>query len=171
MNSQFDILKAIVHYGVPGMKWGIRRNRRTPSTDYSTSRALKKKKSMELSNDEIEKLNRRLQLEKKRDELDPSVLSTGKNVVSKFMGQYGNAVISATAAAASAATVAKILKHSDELFHYGVPGMKCGVRKDRRSGSSRRSSTVKKGLESFKKEVSNGRAWLERFFADDLREN
>lgn len=61
----------LAHYGVVGMKWGVRRARGsvTPSEDHSESRANMKKQPKELSSKELKRLNERLQLEKTNREL------------------------------------------------------------------------------------------------------
>ena len=66
----------IKHYGVKGQKWGVTRERgkngrvtRTTSEDHDTSRRLKSKKPSEMSNKELEAVNRRLQLERTNNEL------------------------------------------------------------------------------------------------------
>lgn len=62
----------IVHFGVKGMKWGVRKDKkaRTPgSEDHETSRKLKKTKLRDLSNKELQTLNNRLQLERTNNDL------------------------------------------------------------------------------------------------------
>lgn len=56
------------HYGVKGMKWGVRKKRGrksypNSSKDYARSAKLSRKKMHELSNDDIRFLNNRLELE------------------------------------------------------------------------------------------------------------
>lgn len=58
----------LAHYGVKGMKWGVRRRRGlgghvVKSEDKETADALKKRKPATMSNAELRKLNERLQLE------------------------------------------------------------------------------------------------------------
>lgn len=54
----------IQHYGVKGMKWGVRRDRRTRgSEDHRTAKKLKKKRLSEMSNTELNTLNKRMRLE------------------------------------------------------------------------------------------------------------
>lgn len=60
---------SLAHYGVKGMRWGVRRASRTPSSDHAETRDLLKKKNMELSTPELKKINNRLQLEKTKNEL------------------------------------------------------------------------------------------------------
>lgn len=77
------------HYGVLGMKWGVRRNR-TSSSDHSRSRELKKKKLHELSDEELRTLNNRLNLEQNYKRLNPSAVDVGSRWVGNYLNKYGN---------------------------------------------------------------------------------
>lgn len=65
------------HYGKKGMKWGVVRERgsdgrvtsKVVSEDHARSRELKAKPRSQMSNKELEDLNKRLQLEKTNNEL------------------------------------------------------------------------------------------------------
>lgn len=68
----------LAHYGIKGMKWGIRKDRRggrkpTASRDKREARRLMKqtykKGTQSLSNKELERLNKRMQLEQSHKEL------------------------------------------------------------------------------------------------------
>lgn len=77
MLIKIDGDEALAHYGVLGMKWGVRRpvgsdglvKRRARSEDSQAARQLKPKRQSEMSNSELRKLNERLQLEKTNREL------------------------------------------------------------------------------------------------------
>lgn len=82
-----DTLK---HFGVPGMRWGVRRSRSSSSSssskkskgsktsdDYKESRRLKKMKSKKLSNKELQDLNKRLNLERQYKDLTPGTIRKG----------------------------------------------------------------------------------------------
>ena len=69
------------HYGVLGMKWGVRRARRQPSADATEAKALKKKKLNELSNAELRKLNDRMNLERNYSQLNPGSIKKGAKYV------------------------------------------------------------------------------------------
>lgn len=128
----------LAHYGVLGMKWGRRKNssgsytttgrkakNKYESKDSKAVRKLRKKKLNQLSNDELKKLNNRLQLEKQFKELKRSdtsagkkfvqelLISTGKsaaqNLVSKGVNSAINVGLGAAAGKASDPTVAAIL--------------------------------------------------------------
>ena len=103
--------KVIYHYGIKGMRWGIRRKRPTgpPSEDHVTVTNLRKKRTQELSNKELETINKRLNLERNYKSLKNEETSIGQDYVSKFMKNYGKQVVSGLATAAAGATVSIIL--------------------------------------------------------------
>lgn len=53
----------LYHHGVKGMRWGVRKSRRTASEDSVKVQNIKKKKINEMSNQELRDANNRLQLE------------------------------------------------------------------------------------------------------------
>lgn len=74
------------HYGILGMKWGVRRSReqlararakREGSDDYKTAKKLSKKKRKDLSNAELKTINERKQLENQNKQLNPKNVSKG----------------------------------------------------------------------------------------------
>lgn len=83
------------HYGVKGMRWGYRKTdrggyvrsgrppkgkpRRTPSRDYEETRKLMEKKPKELSDNELSRINKRLQLETKYKSLTPGTVKKGND--------------------------------------------------------------------------------------------
>ena len=95
----------LYHHGVKGMKWGVRRANRQPSSDSAEAKALKKKKLDELSNAELRKLNDRMNLERNYSQLNPSVIKRGAKMV-------------ATAAIATT-TVLTLYNNSNKLIGIG----------------------------------------------------
>lgn len=79
----------IKHYGILGMRWGVRRprgadgrvgNAPQPSADYLKARALKKKGSKQLSNAEIQEVVNRIRLEQQLSAVSPSAAKKGYEV-------------------------------------------------------------------------------------------
>jgi len=102
-----DIPGEFAHYGKKGMKWGVVRERgangrvtaKVVSEDHTKSRQLKAKKRSELSNKELEELNKRLQLEKTNNELQSRTplqkIKTGTQIAGTVLavGATANAAI------------------------------------------------------------------------------
>ena len=85
-----DILKkgqeAIEHFGTKGMRWGVRKSRRSSSAESKASGKLRKKKAFELTDAELKKVNARLSLEKSYSQLNPSATSKAAKVVVGVLG-------------------------------------------------------------------------------------
>jgi hypothetical protein len=87
--------KFLQHFGIPGMKWGIRRFRQMQerhvserSSDENVKREIRKKKVHAMSNAELKKINERMQLEKTYRELKAADISGGhKFVKGLLLGQ------------------------------------------------------------------------------------
>lgn len=81
----------LYHYGILGMRWGVRKASKTtkPSSDAAEAEKIKKKKVSEMSNDELQKLNRRQQLEKSHKELNPSSIKKGLAVAGAVVAALG----------------------------------------------------------------------------------
>lgn len=94
----------LYHYGVLGMKWGVKRDRKTtssntsktkpkskrvPSEDHLEAKRLKKKKLYEMTNKELETLNRRMQLEQNYKNLNRQQISRGEKFVTDILTEVG----------------------------------------------------------------------------------
>ena len=101
----------LYHYGVLGMKWGVRRSRKASkssrktarqkkeerySEDYKRTKALKKKKLYEMSNAEIRELNNRMQLETQYKDLKKRNVSAGQKFVTEVLTDVGKQVLKET---------------------------------------------------------------------------
>lgn len=99
----------LAHYGVLGMKWGVRR--RTPSADSAHVKAIRKKKIKEMSNQDLKDANNRLQLEDQYRGLSKKT-SAGKRAVTAFVATAGTI----TAVTAAAKTYKKLGKSTIEAI-------------------------------------------------------
>ena len=91
--------ESLAHYGVLGMKWGKRKTggssptirdrlaerKARQSEDYTTAKAIKKKKLSEMSNEEVKQLVTRMQLERQLKDLNPSAIAVGRKMVTDVL--------------------------------------------------------------------------------------
>lgn len=89
-------MNELYHFGVKGMKWGVRKDRkrsisskrsRSDSKDYTESRDLLKKSQNKLSNAELRKINERLNLEQQYSNLTTSQKRKGNRFIDKVGNQ------------------------------------------------------------------------------------
>lgn len=111
----------IYHYGVPGMKWGVRRSqnalgridKRSKKNDWSedatTTAKIKTKKISQMTNAELRKLNDRKNLEQQYANLTKNS-SKGRAAVKAFIATAGTLTAVSAAAAAYA-------KHGRQAYH------------------------------------------------------
>ena len=86
----------IAHFGVKGMKWGVRKKRTlSPSSDAQRHGANKKKHVSELSDGELQQLVNRLNMEQNARRLNPNKVQAGHNAIKTALavGATANAVI------------------------------------------------------------------------------
>lgn len=90
----------LAHHGIKGQRWGVRRyqnkdgsytsagkiRRRSYSSDYEETRDLRKKSAKELSNEELKKLNKRMNLETEYNRLNPRGIYKGQTVAKTIIG-------------------------------------------------------------------------------------
>ncbi len=93
----------LAHFGIPGMKWGRRRGsdgnysssgkkaKGERSADSKEASEIQKKTVQAMSNDELKKVNARLQLEKQYADLNPAVISRGQKFAKNSVG-YGKTI-------------------------------------------------------------------------------
>ncbi|TRO51030.1 hypothetical protein E2P63_05340 [Candidatus Bathyarchaeota archaeon] len=83
----------LTHFGILGMKWGVRRkggkSGRVESADSKTANRLRKKSLSELSNAELKTLTQRMQLEQQYKSLSAPKKSRGQKVVEDVLSEVG----------------------------------------------------------------------------------
>ena len=131
----------LYHYGVPGMKWGVRRSqnkldridKRSKKNDWSedatTAAKIKTKKVSQMTNAELRKLNDRRNLEQQNANLSRNS-SKGRAAVKAFIATAGTI----TAVSAAAAIYAKHGKKAyqasgkiKELLKVAINAKKSGI--------------------------------------------
>lgn len=89
----------LVHHGIKGMKWGVRRteaqlarargntksDEKTSSTSTKKAEPKKRKKMPEMSDEELRRVVNRLQLEQQYRNLNPEKVSVGKKFANKVV--------------------------------------------------------------------------------------
>ena len=89
----------LVHHGIKGMKWGVRRteaqlarargntksDEKTSSTSTKKAEPTKRKKMSEMSDEELRRVVNRLQLEQQDRNLNPEKVATGKKFANKVV--------------------------------------------------------------------------------------
>lgn len=89
-------MNELYHFGVKGMKWGVRKDRkrsRSDSKDYAESRDLLKKSPNKLSNAELRKINERLNLEQQYSNLTTIQKQKGQSFVKRVRNQMSNTAV------------------------------------------------------------------------------
>ena len=147
----------LMHFGVKGMRWGVRKSRIKKARRWSSS---KQAKIDGMSDDQLRRINNRIRLEKEYRQLtqtrmeryrnkagkaaEEAAFNTLQNVIQKGLKK------AASQGGSAAIKGAKRFKHSETgmssniffidedevLAHHGVKGMRWGVRKQRPSGGA-----------------------------------
>lgn len=89
----FDASSYLEHYGVKGMKWGIRRSPRRPGRREDRKRVKEMKKNVKLrrllSDQDLSYAISRLEKEKRLRELTKDEIGYGKNITSNILRDVG----------------------------------------------------------------------------------
>ena len=103
----------LYHYGILGMRWGVRRNtakssaspKRKMSADAEEMQRLRKKPLNQMSNQELQRYNQRTQLENTYHQANPS--------------NFKKSIAIAATAAAAIGTVASLYTNSGKMIQIG----------------------------------------------------
>ena len=125
---KYSTTEEIIHYGVKGMKWGVRKDRtkgsrRRASSDTkqsllnSTDAKTLYKNRARLTDAEMRDRINRIQMEQnlyKLSKTQPSVSNSGRKMASSIAGRFGNAVLNAVV---------------QESVNYAMPTIKKTIRR------------------------------------------
>lgn len=110
MISEEELKKAdaiLAHYGVKGMRWGVRRSKSSKATQFIPGQ--RNYDTRKLSNAELKKVVARMQLETQYREINKKAIQSGKKETNKLLKSFGNATI-ALATTAFTAALGKAVK-------------------------------------------------------------
>lgn len=103
-HSDFELDSYLEHYGIKGMRWGVRRSDKQLAKERASSRTSYKKGPKELSSAELKRRVSRMETEKRYIELNPTTESGNKG--ESFTNKYVSSLKGTTAKRLAGATVA-----------------------------------------------------------------
>jgi hypothetical protein len=95
----------VMHYGVKGMHWGVRRSRPRPGANSERTRF--KEGPRHLTEDELNARIQRMQIEKTYNSLNSRTVSVGERLASEITQNVGRAVITTVATGATLFAIKK----------------------------------------------------------------
>lgn len=102
----------LMHHGIKGMKWGVRRERdssgggrrsssrqeKTGKIEAKPKKQSRRQKMKAMSDDELRAAIKRLELEKQYEMLAKNDITSGQRYITKFVDQNANAILGGAAA-------------------------------------------------------------------------
>ena len=107
-NPEELVDKTLTHFGVIGMKWGVRKGS-SADTKVRRDRAKMHKNRRTMSDSDIKRAVSRMQMEKKLKTLVEEDITPGRLAAKEFLSKTGAAVIGAVAVSAGQALVKSYL--------------------------------------------------------------
>lgn len=93
-----DVENFIEHFGIKGMRWGVRRSRVKTSSDFRKTAPLRRRKPKQLTNKQLRDVNARLNLEQNFRRMNPSTVQKGHSAAKNIIALSGTAVALASLA-------------------------------------------------------------------------
>lgn len=87
-----DVKEFIEHHGVKGMRWGVSRSRKQGSTSRGTDRTVFAKSPKNISSAELEKRIKRMETEKRYNELNKRDIGKGETLAAEILTNSGRTV-------------------------------------------------------------------------------
>lgn len=89
-----NVKEFIEHHGVKGMRWGVRRSRGGyPPSKRSKKRTVYEKSPKKLSSSELDRRIKRMEMEKKYNELNKRDVSRGEQLAHEVLTNVGRATV------------------------------------------------------------------------------
>lgn len=107
MNKVYVKKNELTHYGVKGMKWGVRKDR--VKERISRTRKLRNRRIM--SDEELRKSLNRLQMEKQYRKLAAEDLAPAQTAVANLLGKIGTTALMAAAGSVGAKLAKEYIKN------------------------------------------------------------
>jgi len=91
MTEELD--KRLEHYGVKGMRWGVRKKPKRRSRESRDVKRLSKKPARELTNEQLARATKRLNLEKNFKSATETTASRGRRAVGKILANAAATIL------------------------------------------------------------------------------
>ena len=121
------------HFGIPGMKWGHRKNSSRANEEHSFAKASSKKSISSMSNQELARASQRMMLENQYKTTSTQYKTLNRNAANNFTRKVGGMLLTGTTAAVVGIYAGRGAKYiSGNLDKYA--GLGLGLIKSRMRG-------------------------------------